>query len=76
MTKTKQFDYITPVLISLHWLPITAGADFKIILLTFKSLNELAPLYLSELFLPYSPACPFRSTDAGLLALPCPVFVE
>ena len=35
-----------------------------------KSLNGLAPLYLSELFLPYSPAHPLRSADAGLLVIP------
>ena len=34
----------------------TARADFKILLLTFKSLKGLAPLYLSELLLSYSPA--------------------
>ena len=56
LTKTKRIDHVTPVLISLHWLPITARADFKVLLLTFKSLNGLAPLYLSALLLPYSPA--------------------
>ena len=44
LTKTTRIDHITPVLIYLHWLPITVRADFKIILLTFRSLNGLAPL--------------------------------
>ena len=70
LTKTKRFDHITPVLMSLHWLPIVARADFKILLLTFKALNGLAPLYLSELLLSYSPPRPLRSADAGLLVIP------
>ena len=41
---------------------------FKIILLTFKSLNGLVALYLSELLLPYELL--LRSADAGLLVIP------
>ena len=36
-------DHVTPVMKDLHWLPIGACIDFKILLLTFKILNDLAP---------------------------------
>ncbi len=40
---------------TLHWLPIKHRIDFKILLITYKALNGLAPQYLSELLLHYSP---------------------
>ena len=45
-------DHITPVLESLHWLPITYRILFKLLLLTYKCLNELRPGYLSCLVMP------------------------
>ena len=57
--------HITPVLASLHWLPVKARADFKVLLLTYNALHGLAPTYLSDLVLPYIP-----SQDAGLLIVP------
>ena len=69
-TRTKQFDHITPVLASLHWLPVKARADFKVLLLTYKALHGLAPTYLSDLVLPYIPTRTLWSQDAGLLIVP------
>ena len=60
--------HITPVLASLHWLPVKARADFKVLLLTYKALH--APTYLSDLVLPYIPTRTLRSQDAGLLTVP------
>ena len=70
LTKTRKFDHITPILSSLHWLPIQARCDFKVLLLTFKILNGLAPLYLSDLITEYSPVRALRSQNAGLLVIP------
>ncbi|KAF7654004.1 hypothetical protein LDENG_00075870, partial [Lucifuga dentata] len=70
LTKTRKYDHITPVLASLHWLPVQARADFKVLLLTYKALHGLAPPYLSELLTPYTPARPLRSLDAALLVIP------
>ena len=62
---------ITPVLASLHRLPVKARADFKVLLLTYKALHGLAPTYLSDLVLPYIPTRTLRrSQDAGLLIVP------
>ena len=44
-----KFPHITPVLRELHWLPVKFRVEFKIALLVFKTLNGLAPQYLSEL---------------------------
>ncbi|XP_067097450.1 uncharacterized protein [Osmerus mordax] len=70
LTRSRKFDHITSTLISLHWLPIQARADFKVLLLTYKSLHGLAPLYLSGLLAPYCPARTLRSQDAGYLVVP------
>ena len=58
--------HITPVLASLHWLPMTARSDFKgAILLTYKTLHGSAASYLKDLIILYSRSlCPF-----GLRAL-------
>ena len=62
--------YITPVLKSLHWLPVCFRIDFKILLLVFKALNGLSPSYLSDLLLTYEPSRTLRSSDRGLLLIP------
>ncbi len=43
LTRTRKSEYITPVLMSLHWLPVTFRIDFKVLLLVYKSLNGLEP---------------------------------
>ena len=46
---TRKYDHITPVLKSLHWLPVKLRIDFKILLLVFKIINDMAPSYLVSL---------------------------
>ena len=55
ISKTQRSDLITPVLFSLHSLPIEARISFKILLLTYKILNGLAPGYLFDLISSYKP---------------------
>ena len=50
LTRTKRSDHITPVLRSLHWLPVSYRIDFKALLLVFKSLNGMGPNYLLDMF--------------------------
>ena len=40
----------------LHWLPIQARIDFKIVTLTYKALSSGQPAYLRELISPYKPS--------------------
>ena len=70
LARTKRFEHITPVLASLHWLPIKFHIDFKVLLITFKALNGLAPPYLKDLLHPFIPARTLRSQNAGLLIVP------
>ncbi len=39
LTRTRKSEHITPVLRSLHWLPVTFRIDLKVLLLVYKSLN-------------------------------------
>ena len=48
-----KFGHISPLLFELHWLPVEHRIVFKILLLVFKSLNNLAPSYISDLLTPY-----------------------
>ena len=63
-------EHITPVLASLHWLPVAFRIDFKILLLVFKALNGLAPSYLEDCLNRYVPGRPLRSASADLLEIP------
>ena len=70
LTKTRMREHISPILASLHWLPVASRIDFKILLLIYKSLNGLAPSYLSDCVPRYVPGRPLRSSDADLLEVP------
>ncbi len=45
LTRSRKYYHITPILQSLHWLPIKFGSSYKILLLCYKALNGLAPAY-------------------------------
>uniref|UniRef100_A0A8C6KA24 Reverse transcriptase domain-containing protein n=1 Tax=Nothobranchius furzeri TaxID=105023 RepID=A0A8C6KA24_NOTFU len=70
LMRIKKRDHISPVLASLHWLPVKFRIDFKILLLTYKALNNQAPSYISDLIVPYVPNRALRSQTAGLLVVP------
>ena len=70
ITKTKKHEHITPILRTLHWLPVKFRIDYKIILYTFKILNGLTAEYLQELVNLYQPARSLRSQSSMLLCVP------
>ncbi len=70
LTGTGIRNHITPVLASLHWLPVKSRIEFKIPLLTYKALTDQAPSYLKDLVVPYYLTRPLRSQDADLLVVP------
>ncbi len=41
--------HITPVLYELHWLPVQARIQFKVLLFAFKAIHDLAPSYIKDL---------------------------
>ena len=70
LTRTRKRAHITPILKSLHWLPVCFRIDFKILLMVFKALNGLGPDYLSGLLLTYEPSRMLRSSGNMLLITP------
>ena len=63
----KKFDHVTPILHTFHWLPIQLRIIFKVLLLTYKSLNGYGPIYLQDLLTLYQPSRCLRSSSAPLL---------
>lgn len=70
LTKTKKCEHITPILKSLHWLPVCQRIDFKIMLLTYKSLHGLGPKYLTDMLPLHKSSRPLRSSETNLLIIP------
>ena len=66
-----KFCRITPLLRSLHWLPVKYRIDFKILLLTFKAIHKIAPDNISDLIsLKESTRYSLRSSNTMLLSVP------
>ncbi len=70
LTRTRKSEHITPVLRSLHWLPVTFRIDFKVLLLVYKSLNGLGPKYIADMLTKYIPNRPLRSLGSSQLEIP------
>src|ERR1700722_15117236 len=70
VTRTKIGDHITPVLKSLHWLPVVQRCAFKTALLTFKVIHGLAPSYACELIRYRSTSRDLRSINDVMLDVP------
>lgn len=70
LTGSRKREHITPILASLHWLPVHFRIDFKTLLFVYKCLNGLAPPYLTDLLHPYTPTRCLRSADQLLLEVP------
>ena len=49
LKRIPRFNHITPVLRELHWLKIHDIFIYKILLLTHKAVNNIAPEYLCDL---------------------------
>ncbi|XP_073715700.1 uncharacterized protein [Misgurnus anguillicaudatus] len=69
-TRSKKYDHISPILASLHWLPVKYRIQFKILLITYKALNGLAPSYIKELLSEYNPPRKLRSQNLGDFIIP------
>lgn len=69
-TRTLSTQHITPVPQELQWLPVKYHIHFKILLLTFQSLYNLAPPYLSDLLHIATPSRTPRSSSITLIIPP------
>ena len=70
ITRTRRSSHITPILQHLHWLPIKFRIMYKLMLLTYRSLHNTSPPYLSTLLAPYHGRSGLRSANQQLLAAP------
>ena len=53
--RCNRFEPSAPLRRELHWLPVNERVIFKILLLTYKGVNNLAPGYVAELLTEYIP---------------------
>ena len=65
-----RFCNITPIIRDLHWLPIRALINVKVLLLVFKALHVLAPQYLRSLISIETSCYNLRGSKTLLLAMP------
>uniref|UniRef100_A0A8C2KTL5 Reverse transcriptase domain-containing protein n=1 Tax=Cyprinus carpio TaxID=7962 RepID=A0A8C2KTL5_CYPCA len=70
LTKTRKSEHVTPVLRSLHWLPVTFRIDFRVLLLIYKSLYVLGPKYIADMLTEYKPKRALRSLGSSQLEMP------
>ncbi len=70
LKRVKKYDSISPVLANLSWLPVCFRVKYKIWIVVYKSLNNQAPLYLTNLLIPYNPPRALRSENDKLLVVP------
>ena len=67
LMKTRRQVHITPVLKSLHWIPVCFRIGFKVLLLV--SWSRVFS-YLCDHLLPHEPSRTLRSSGTGLLSIP------
>jgi hypothetical protein len=70
LTKSSPLTRSTPLLHSLHWLPVKFRIQFKINLITYKTLATEQPSYLHDLLATSIPNRSLRSNKQKLLSVP------
>ena len=55
--------------LNLHWLRINYRISFKVLLIAYKALNNLAPSYIRDLLIPYIQSRQLRSSSKNLLSI-------
>ena len=63
ITRSRKCDHIIPILLDLHWLPVSERIKFKILQLTFKALHQQSPTYIQDLITRYLPSRSLRSSS-------------
>ncbi len=62
--------HVTPLFISLHWLPVAARIKFKTLMLAYRTTTGSAPSYLHSLLRIYIPSRSLRSASERRLVVP------
>ena len=73
VSRARRHDHITPVLVSLQWLPVRQRIIYKMAVLVWKCLHDAAPRYLADLCVPAHSVRgrqQLHSTASGTLLIP------
>ncbi len=62
--------HVTPLLISLHWLPVAAHIKFKTLMFAYRTATGSAPSYFHSLMTIYIPSRSLRSASERSLMVP------
>ncbi len=62
--------HVTPLFVSLHWLPVAARIQFKTLMLAYRTTTGSAPTYFHSLLRIYIPSRSLRSTSERRLVVP------
>ncbi len=62
--------HVTPLFVSLHWLPVAARIQFKTLMLAYKTTTGSAPTYFHSLLRIYIPSRSLRSASERCLVIP------
>ena len=65
ITRKRKYDPISDDLVQLHWLPVKQRIDFKILVFTYKSLQQQAPDYISNMLHLHTSDRRLRSTSSA-----------
>ena len=70
VTLANRREHVTPILRELHWLPIRYRSEYKVLLLTYRILNNISSESLSSLIHRYEPRRALRSANENYLSRP------
>ncbi len=62
--------HVTPLFVSLHWLPVAAHIQFKTLMLAYRTTTGSAPTYFHSLLRIYIPSRSLRSASERRLVVP------
>ncbi len=62
--------HVTPLFVSLHWLPVAARIQFKTLMLAYRTITGSAPTYFHSLLRTYIPSRSLRSASERRLVVP------
>ncbi len=62
--------HVTPLFVTLHWLPVAARIQFKTLMLAYRTTTGSAPTYFHSLLRIYIPSRSLRSASERRLVVP------
>ncbi len=69
-SSTSPKEHVTPLFVSLHWLPVAARIQFKTLILAYKTTTGSSPTYFHSLLRIYIPSRSLRSASERRLVVP------